>query len=96
MDRRIKLVKPENLRQVRVEFYEALDRGDLSLCQALRQMRKLAGMTQPEFAEHRGVSVKVIREIEREIGNPTLRTLNEIGKIFGLEVGFKRIKKLDS
>lgn len=53
-------------------------------------MRKLSGLTQPEFAEHRKVSVRVIREIERGDGNPTVATLNQIGAIFGLEVAFVR------
>jgi DNA-binding XRE family transcriptional regulator len=42
-------------------------------------MRQISGLTQVEFAAHRGLSAKVIKEIERGTGNPTVKTLNQIG-----------------
>jgi transcriptional regulator with XRE-family HTH domain len=41
-------------------------------------------------ADNSRVSARVVMEIERGIGNPSVRTLNQIGEIFGLEVGFVR------
>lgn len=90
MDKRRKPVPKEVLRQQRSEFYEAIERGELTLQEALKRMRALSRLTQQEFADHRGVSVKVIKEIERGIGNPTVNTLNQIASIFGLEIGFIR------
>lgn len=90
MDKRRKHVDGSALRRERIELYEAIDAGTLSLAQAARRMRKLSMLTQAEFARHRGVSARVIMEIERGIGNPTVRKLNQIAEIFGLEVRFVR------
>ncbi len=94
MDKRKKAVDKELLRQQRNAFYEAIDRGELPLRDAVKRMRAISGLTQIEFAEHRGVSIKVIKEIERGVANPTVNTLNQIGSIFGLEVTFVRKDKL--
>jgi DNA-binding XRE family transcriptional regulator len=94
MDKRKKPVDQAVLRAQRVALFDAIERGDISLRDAARQMRALSRLTQPEFAAHRGVSVKVIKELERGTGNPTLNSLNQIGSIFGLEVGWVRTEKL--
>lgn len=80
----------EAARQLRTELYAAIERGELSLQQAVTQMRQISRMTQADFAAQRGVSIKVIKEIEAGNGNPTVQTLNRIGQIFGLEVAFVR------
>jgi DNA-binding XRE family transcriptional regulator len=90
MDKRRKPIDKETLRQQRNDFYAAIERGELTLQMAVKRMRAISRMTQLEFAENRGISVKVIKEIERGIGNPTTNTLNQIGKIFELEVSFVR------
>ena len=90
MDKRKKPVSKEALRQQRDALYAGIENGELSLRDAVKRMRAISRMTQPEFAAHRGVSVKVIKEIERGIGNPTVNTLNQIADIFGLEVAFAR------
>ena len=94
MDKRKKPLDKELLRQQRRDLYDAIDRNELPLRAALKRMRALSGLTQVEFAEHRGVSVKVIKEIERGVANPTVNTLNLIGSIFDLEVTFVRKEKL--
>ncbi len=94
MDKRKKPADPEALRARRVALFDAIERGDISLRDAAKEMRALSRLTQPEFAAHRGVSVKVIKELERGTGNPTLNSLNQIGSIFGLEVGWLRKEKL--
>lgn len=58
----------------------------LSLTEGIREMRAIAGMTQEEFARHRGVSARVIKALELGQGNPTVATLNRIAELFGLEV----------
>jgi transcriptional regulator with XRE-family HTH domain len=84
----------ESARQRRAELYAAVQRGELTLQDAVKEMRKIAGMTQAEFAVHRGVSAKVIKDIERGVGNPTVASLNRIGNFFGLEVAFVRSENL--
>ncbi|MBV6320520.1 helix-turn-helix domain-containing protein [Duganella violaceipulchra] len=84
----------ESARARRTELYDAVARGQLSLRDAVKQMRKISRLTQAEFAAHRGVSTKVIKEIEGGHGNPTVQTLNRIGEFFGLEVAFVRTETL--
>lgn len=94
MKPRKKPIDKEIARQLRNELYEAINRGEVSLQDTVKRMRKISRLTQTEFAVHRGVSAKVIKEIERGIGNPTVNTLNRIGQFFGLEVAFVRSEKL--
>jgi transcriptional regulator with XRE-family HTH domain len=90
MDKRRKPVDKEAARLQRAELYEAIDRGAIGLQEAIKAMRRISRLTQAEFAAHRGVSAKVIKEIERGTANPTVSTLNQIGSFFGLEVTFAR------
>lgn len=89
MDKRLKN-KPdtEDGMQRRDRFFEAIRKGELSISEAVVQMRKMSRLTQPEFAKHRGISVQALRQIERGEGNPTVETLNKVASIFGLQVGF--------
>jgi len=49
-----------------------------------------------EFAAHRGVSRRVVQDIERGTGNPTVDSLNSVAKLFGLQVGFVPIRRNES
>ncbi|HTJ92304.1 MAG TPA: helix-turn-helix domain-containing protein [Pararobbsia sp.] len=77
-------------------FYERIVRGELSIPETMKAMRKMTGLTQAEFAAHRGVSRRVIQDIERGTGNPTVASLNSIGKLFGLQVGFVSIRRRET
>jgi DNA-binding XRE family transcriptional regulator len=90
MDKRRKPLPKELLRADRIQLYQDIEAGKLSLQDALKKMRAISGMTQPEFAKHRGVSLRVIREIEQGVGNPTVSSINKIAEIFSLEVAFRR------
>jgi DNA-binding XRE family transcriptional regulator len=91
MDKRKKPTPKDQLRAQRIQFYQDIESGKLSLQEAAKAMRAITGMTQPEFAAQRGVSVRVIKEIESGKGNPTVKSLNQIAQIFALEVTFRRI-----
>jgi DNA-binding XRE family transcriptional regulator len=80
-------------RERRNQLLESAASADLSLTEGVREMRAIAGMTQDEFAQHRGVSARVIKAIELGQGNPTVATLNRIGEFFGLQIGFVPIKR---
>jgi DNA-binding XRE family transcriptional regulator len=88
MDKRRKHIDPISERTLREEFFLKVSRGEMTLRDAVKQMRKISRLTQPEFAKHRGIAVGVLRKIEAGEGNPQVDTLNKIGEIFGLEVGF--------
>ena len=94
MKMRKKSIDKEAARQLRTQLNDAINRGELNIQETVKRMRKISRLTQPEFANHRGVSVKVIKEIERGVANPTVNTLNKIGQFFGLEVAFVRSKRL--
>ncbi len=69
-------------------LYSSLANGEISIGEAVRRMRHISGLTQPQFAQHRGISVQALRQIESGRGNPTVGTLDAIAKVFGLKTGF--------
>jgi DNA-binding XRE family transcriptional regulator len=87
-----KPIDKQEARQRRDRMLDAAAATDLSLTEGVREMRAIAGMTQEEFAQHRGVSARVIKALELGKGNPTVATLNRIGEFFGLEVAFVPVK----
>ena len=91
MSKRKPLDKAE-ARERRNRMLESAAEAKLSLTSGVREMRAIAGMTQEEFARHRGVSARVIKAIELGQGNPTVATMNRIGQFFGLEVAFVPIQ----
>lgn len=92
MDRRRKHIDLDAERELRARFFSDIEAGRLTLAEAVRQMRRLSRLTQPEFARHRKISLGALKQIEAGHGNPKLETLNKIADIFGLEVGFIRRK----
>lgn len=72
----------------RETLYRQVLSGELSLEESIRAMQRFSGLTQEEFAAHRGVSVQALRKIVSGSGNPTVETLNRLVSVFGLEVGF--------
>lgn len=93
MDRRKKKPDPDELRAFKRDFFARIENRELSLVEAIKGMRKVSFMTQKEFAEFSKVSIKIIKEVEKGSGNPTLKTLNQIGDFFGLEIAFQRRQK---
>lgn len=74
------------------QLREAIERGEISLGEAVRRMRKITGMNQKAFAQKIvGVSPRVLAEIELGRANPTVETLNKIGRAFGYRVGFRHV-----
>ena len=71
------------------ELIEAIENHELSLGEAVRRMRKISGLNQKAYAERIvGIAPRILAEVERGEGNPTLETLNKIGRPFGYVVGF--------
>jgi len=54
-----------------------------SLKTFLKEKRKLAGLTQLEFAERAGVALTVIRKIEQGKDNLQLEKVNHVLSMFG-------------
>jgi len=88
---RLRKLSPEQRRQEKRELYDDLAAGKVSVADAVRRMRRITGLTQPEFARRvAGISPGALAQIERGTGNPTLATLQKIGRAFGLSLGFVR------
>ena len=84
-----KPVTHEEIRNKKLSLYNKIQAGEITIGQATREMRKIVGLTQPEYAEKvLGIAPRVLMEIDKGRGNPTLETLSKVGKPFGLEVGF--------
>jgi len=75
---------------LRDELYARVDAGDLTLVEAVKRMRKIAGRSQAEYARLVGVSPRVLIEFERGVGNPTVKTLHKLLAPFGLELTVRR------
>jgi transcriptional regulator with XRE-family HTH domain len=86
-DKRVKNRNSDALRELRDQLYQRAPRGDMTVADAVKTMRKISGLTQEEFARHRGVSLPSLKQIERGIGNPTVETLNKLAAVYGLRVG---------
>ncbi len=71
------------------ELMEAIRNNELTLGQAVRRMRKITGMSQRAYAERIvGIAPRILAELELDTGNPTVETLNKIGRPFAYTVGF--------
>lgn len=79
----------EELEERRRELRRKLRAGALTLGESVREMRRLTGLTQAEYAERVAhVFPRVLMDIERGVANPTLETLERIAKPWGWKVGF--------
>lgn len=79
----------EDTTRAKRELIDAIENHELSLGEAVRRMRKISSMSQKAYAERIiGIAPRILAEIERDEGNPTMETLNKIGRPFGYAVGF--------
>lgn len=79
----------EETAAVKRALMESINNYELTLGEAVRRMRKITGMSQKAYAEGIvGIAPRILVQIERDVGNPTVETLNKIGRPFGYTVGF--------
>lgn len=62
--------------------------------QQIKERRDTLGITQPDLAEMAGISKNTLYKIETGQANPTLKVLNKIADILGMEITMtvKKIK----
>lgn len=58
-----------------------MEYGDL-----IKERRVVLGLTQQDLSDYTGLSVRIIKTVEAEKGNPSLATLEKIAEVLGLEV----------
>jgi y4mF family transcriptional regulator len=52
----------------------------------IKERRNTLGITQPDLAEMAGISINTLYKIETGQGNPTVKVLNKIADILGMEL----------
>ncbi len=80
----------EKRQALREELYERLEKGDIDLASAVRLMRRVTGHSQARYAHLVGVSPRILIELERGLGNPTMKTIEKIVAPFGLELALRK------
>ncbi|GAB3665397.1 helix-turn-helix transcriptional regulator [Echinicola sediminis] len=60
---------------------------------SIRERRKMLDITQPDLAEMAQISINTLYKIERGEANPSIRVLNQIANILGLEISIA-VKKV--
>jgi DNA-binding XRE family transcriptional regulator len=78
----------EEILENRRTLAERARTGHLRLPGAVAEIRKGFGMTQEEFAKTLSLTRRQVAEIEAGMANPTLETMEKIGRLFGFSVGF--------
>ena len=79
----------QEMARMKEALYLGLAKGDIDIRETTRQMRKILGMTQKEYAKKvASISPRILSEFENGTGNPTLATLQKMASPFGLEVTF--------
>ncbi len=69
----------------------AVGRGEMTWGEAVRGLRKdVAGLNQQQFARATKLSVRTLRNLEQDAGNPTMATLEAALRPFGLTLTIQR------
>ncbi len=76
----------------RLDIYDQIEKGELSLGKSIAMMRRALGLSQGKFAKMIRINARVLSDFERGVGNPTFETLTKIAAPFGLIVAFRRKK----
>ncbi|AXA64445.1 helix-turn-helix domain-containing protein [Pseudomonas oryzihabitans] len=76
------------------DIREGLQSGRLSLGAGVRRLRReITGFTQTDFARMARISLRTLRQLEQDEGNPTLATLQAVFRPFGLGMGVIPLKR---
>lgn len=52
----------------------------------IKERRTVLGLTQQDLADYTELSLRIIKSVESEKGNPSLKTLEKIARVLGLEL----------
>lgn len=55
----------------------------------IKQRRAVLGLTQQDLSDYTGLSLRIIKSIEADKGNPSMSTLEKIADVVGLEIVIK-------
>ena len=66
----------------------------MNLREVVKERRGVLGISQLDLAEMAGVSLATVKDIERGVGNPSMKTVTRILEVLGLEMQF-RIRSIE-
>ena len=52
----------------------------------IKERRTLLGISQQDLADFSGVGISTVKDLERGVGNPSMKTLKKILDVVGLEI----------
>lgn len=59
------------------------------ITEALKKRRKLLGLTQVQFAELSGISLRAVKAFESGKSNPTFKTLTKLAEVLDMELNLE-------
>lgn len=65
------------------------------LGETIRNRRKELNITQPVLAELAELSINTLYKLERGKGNPSLKVLNKLAEVLGMELSFTVRKSIE-
>lgn len=76
------------------ELRDQLLEGTVSMGAAVKRLRtEITGLRQEQFANMCKISLRTLRQIEQDEGNPTVQTLNAVFRPFGMQVGIIPLRR---
>jgi predicted transcriptional regulator len=84
------LKNKDKRQELRHDLYHRLETVGVPLPQAVKELRKILGINQADFAKMIGQSLSTLRKIEQSSGNITFDSVHKILETFSLELVVKR------
>ena len=79
------------------ELRNQLLEGTVSMGGAVKRLRtEITGLRQEQFASMCKISLRTLRQLEQDDGNPTVQTLNAVFRPFGMQVGIIPLRRTPS
>ncbi len=76
------------------ELQQQLLAGSISMGAAVKRLRtEITGLRQEQFAGMCKISLRTLRQLEQDEGNPTVQTLNSVFRPFGMRVGVVPLRR---
>lgn len=66
---------------IKCVIYYTMKYGEL-----IKERRTVLGLTQQDLSDYTELSLRIIKSVESEKGNPSLKTLEKIAGVLGLEL----------
>lgn len=58
----------------------------MNIGKIIKERRTMLGISQQDMADYSGVGISTVKDLERGVGNPSLKTLQKLLDVVGLEI----------